>query len=410
MSYPSKQQPVAVKAINRIGRMLQNIGLSVPSLDASKLMYRAGKKTGLSDFGEGSFQPALERLLLSLREEASLSLIGRVAVTSMLFDELSNRLQLVEYRKQRVEVAKQSIERPLFVLGLPRTGTTILYELLAQDAAHRAPMSWEVSKPMPPAKPDSFHKDPRIAAVEKSMAEVEMLAPGFKAIHEIGAELPQECVSLLASHFISDQYGATFYVPGYRRWALDQDMTAAYHWHYRFLQHLQVDYAKPRWVLKTPAHLPYLPAIFAQYPDACIVQTHRHPMDVMGSVSSLACTLHSAFSDDIDPVQTGLSEVAHFSAVLTQGMQQRDAMPDRESRFFDMQFADIVTEPIVAIEKMYHHFDFEFTDQARQAMQHYLDNRPRDKHGKHQYSLNQFGLSREQHGPLFAEYCQRFSL
>ncbi|WP_101758837.1 sulfotransferase [Oceanicoccus sp. KOV_DT_Chl] len=215
---------------------------------------------------------------------------------------------------------------------------------------------------------------------------------------------------MLASHFISDQYGASFFIPGYRRWALDQDMGAAYQWHYHFLQHLQVDYMKERWVLKTPPHLAYLDSIVNQYPDAAIVQTHRAPMDVMGSTASLACTLHSAFSDDIDPIAVGLSEVEYFAEMIKRGMAQREAMPDRESRFFDVQFSDIIRDPIAEIEKIYRHFDFEFTDIARSAMQHYLDNRPREKHGKHHYTLEQFGLNRDKHGPLFSDYCQRFGL
>jgi hypothetical protein len=271
-------------------------------------------------------------------------------------------------------------------------------------------MSWEVAKPIPPAMAVNFSTDPRIEEVEKALAKTEMLAPGFKAIHEIGARLPQECVAIQASHFISDQYGATFYVPAYRRWSIDQDMTSCYRWHSQFLQHLQVDYHKSRWVLKTPGHLPYLDAIVAQYPDAAIVQTHRDPMAVMGSISSLACTLHSAFSNHIDPVKTALSEVSHFAEVLGRSLAQRDAMPDQQSRFYDISFDEIISNPISAIEAMYEHFAFEFTEEAQSAMVNYLKNRPRNKHGTHNYTLQQFGLSQEQHGPLFKVYCQRFGL
>lgn len=410
VEYPSSRQPATIKIINRVGRLLGGIGVTLPDLSSDSLLQKAVKTTGLKDFGEESFRPALDRLVEALKHEAKLSQIGRIAASGRLLDELSTRLQLIEYRKQRPEVARQQIVRPLFVLGLPRTGTTILYELLAQDSRHRAPMSWEVSKPVPPAQRETFTSDPRIEEVEKSMAALEMLAPGFKAIHEIGAQLPQECLSLLSSHFISDQYGATFYIPEYRRWSLDQDMTAAYRWHYQFLQHLQVDFSAERWVLKTPAHLPYLDTIIAQYPDAVFVQTHRQPMDVMGSISSLACTLHSAFSDDIDPLETGQSEVQHFSKVLERGMKQRDAMSDSGKRFYDIQFAAIISDPIGAIEKMYEHFGFDFTGETRQSMQNYIDSRPRNKHGKHEYTLEQFGLSQARHGVFFDTYCKRFGL
>ncbi len=408
MQYPSPDQAAAIKLINQLGRGLGVLGLSKPVLLADKLIDQACKQTGLSDFGDDSFRLGLEKLCESLRGEARLSQIGRIGARKMLLANLKIRLQLTAYRKQRPEVAEQNIQRPLFVLGLPRTGTTILYELLAQDPAHRSPLSWEVDNPMPPARAETFTTDPRIDVAEKTLNEIEILAPGFKAIHEIGARLPQECVALLAPHFISDQFGASFFIPEYRRWTLEQDMTAAYQWHYKFLQHLQVDYRKTRWVLKTPPHLAYLDTIIRQYPDAAMVQTHRDPMTVLASISSLACTLHSAFSDNIDPVETGGKEAEYFAAMLQRGMDARAEIPDGEQRIFDVQFEDIIADPIAVIESIYQHFDFDFSTVAREAMQHYLDRRPRDKHGRHQYTLEKFGLSREQHGPLFRDYCQHF--
>ena len=410
MPYPSPQQPIAIKLINRLGRGLKHVGLVAPSLSAQKLTIKAQQQTGLNDFGDDSFTLGLEKLIDSLSREAKLSQIGRLAANEMLLENLKTRLHLTEYRKQRPAVAEQKIVRPVFVLGLPRTGTTILYELLAQDPAHRAPMSWEVSQPMPPAQQQSFKTDARIASVDKTLQKTEILAPGFKAIHEIGAELPQECVAILAPHFISDQYGATFFIPDYRAWSLDQDMSAAYQWHYQFLQHMQVDYMKQRWVLKTPPHLAYLDVLVKQYPDAAIIHTHRDPMDVMGSISSLACTLRGAFSDDVYPLVAGQYELEYFSKMLKQGMTCRDAMPDQDSRFYDVHFNDLVSDPVSIIEKIYKHFDFDFTEDARSAMQAYLDNRPRDKHGTHHYTLEKFGLNREKHSHVFSEYCQRFDL
>lgn len=405
--YPSPNQPLAVKCINRAGHIVQKLGFNVPSLQADKLIAQAKEQTGLSDFGDPSFRAGLEVLIHALETEAQLSQIGRIAAKGMLTDNLAVRLQITDYRKQHPEIADTPIVQPLIIAGLPRTGTTILHELLAQDPALRSPLSWEVAKPMPPAKEETFSSDSRIAEVEAILSQTDLLAPEFKAIHEIGALLPQECVSILASHFISDQFGATFSVPSYRDWCRVQDMKAAYQWHQQFLQHMQANYMKERWVLKTPAHIGYLNALREQYPDACIVQTHRDPMDVLGSIASLACTLHGAFSDDIRPLESGPEEAAHFADLLKRGMAQRDAMPD-QSCFYDMQFTAIITDPIAAVEEMYAHFGFEYTDAARAAMQQYIDNRPRHKHGKHSYALADFGLSKEVHGHLFEDYKQRY--
>ena len=411
MAYPSKRQPKAIKFVNLLGRCLQKLEIEKPSmLPIEALITKAFTQTGLDDFGDDSFFPALEKLAVSLEREARLSQLGRIAAHAMLLDNLKLRLSLTDYRKQRPEIAQQTIKRPLFVLGLPRTGTTILYELLAQDPAHRSPSTWEVAQPIPPAQHATFHSDPRIPVVEKTVQKMESLAPGFQAIHAMGARLPQECVTLLAPHFISDQFGVSFYIPEYRHWTLGQDMTAAYRWHNEFLQHLQVDYMEQRWVLKTPPHLAYLDVLIRQYPDAAIVQTHRAPMDVLGSISSLSCTLHSAFSDSIDVSATGQAEARYFSEMLRIGMAKRSAMDDEDSRIFDIHFEDIISNPITVIESLYAHFDFDFTESARMAMQDYLESRPRDKHGEHQYSLEKFGLSEQQHAPLFVEYCEKFDL
>ncbi len=408
MRYPSPDQPAAVKAINKIGGVAQSLGMKVPGLDPEKLIAKARKRTGLVDLGDDSYHEGLDRLVEALEREARLSQIGRIGTQISLVNYLSNRLNLIEYRKQHTGVARQQIVRPIFVLGLPRTGTTIFYELLAQDLAHRCPMSWEVDEPVPPARLETFATDPRIERVEKKLAQLEVFAPGFKTIHEVGATLPQECMAIWSSQFWGDVFGATYHVPSYRRWTLEEGATEAYRWHEIFLQHAQSEYALDRWVLKTPPHLAYLNELVAQYPDAAIVWTHRDPMSVIGSISSLACTLQSAMSDHIDPVRTGQHETEYYSTLLGRGVSQREAMQDRDSRFFDVAFEDIITDPVSIIERMYAHFGFEFSDELRQRMQRYLDNRPREKHGQHQYALEDYGLSKERHGPLFSAYCERY--
>ncbi|MFN8625783.1 MAG: sulfotransferase [Candidatus Binatia bacterium] len=409
MQDPPPNRPFAIKAINKIGGVAQTLGLVVPGLDPENLLATAAKRTGLSDFGDRSFREGLEQLVAALEGEARLSQIGRIGTRARLLDNLCTRLQLIEYRQQHPKVAQQQIVRPLFVLGLPRTGTTIFYELLAQDPVHRAPMSWEVDEPMPPAQRETYASDPRIEQVDRKLAQVEVLAPGFKSIHEIGATLPQECSAMWATQFWGEVFGTPYYIPSFRRWTLEYGAVQAYRWHHQFLQHMQSEYARERWVLKTPPHLAYLNELVAQYPDAVIVWTHRDPLSVIGSVSSLACTLRSAMSDHIDPMATGPLEAEFFAALLKRGLEQREAMPDRSTRFFDVAFRDIITDPVPVIEQMYAHFGFEFSDGLRQRMQGYLASRPREKHGTHRYALEDYGLSAEKHGLLFSEYCERYA-
>ena len=199
--YPPHNRPLIIKLTNRVGQWLKNIGLDLPKIDVHQLLNQAQKDTKLTDFGDDSFTPALECLVDSLNQEAQLSQIGRITAHNMLLEALKTRLKLWDYRQQHPEISKKPITRPLVVMGLPRTGTTIFYELLAQDPAHRTPMAWEVADPFPPANEKNFSNDPRISPQEKQAKAMEALAPGFEAIHENNPHLPQECVAILASHF-----------------------------------------------------------------------------------------------------------------------------------------------------------------------------------------------------------------
>jgi hypothetical protein len=191
------------------------------------------------------------------------------------------------------------------------------------------------------------------------MALAEKLSPGFQAIHAIGARLPQESVYIFASQFMSEQLGYMFDIPDYRAWVLVHDMTATYRWHANFLQHLQVDYPGDRWVLKTPSHLKTL---LAQYPDAAIAWTHRQPLDAMASFSSLTTTLHSGFSDAVDPRAAGTQEFAHFAKTVDAGMEQRNALDP--GHFFDVSFEAICSDPKSVIGDLYDHFGIHLSPEA----------------------------------------------
>jgi hypothetical protein len=399
-------QPAYIKFINRFGRQLEKAGFSRPGLNANLLIEQAQRRTGLQNFGDESFRLGLEMLTTGLRDEARLSQIGRMAAHFNLLENLCVRLQLIEFRAKRPEVAKQQIQQPLFIMGLPRTGTTILFELIAQDPAMRSPASWEVARPIPPATSESCENDKRIKSVDRVMALAEKLSPGFQAIHALGARLPQECVYIFASQFVSEQFGYMFNIPQYRDWALDQDMTASYRWHADFLQHLQVDYGGEHWVLKTPSHLAYLKYLFAQYPDAAVVWTHRRPLDAMASFSSLASTLHGGFSDTVDPRTIGAYEFGHSSKIVGMGIQQRRVLD--QSRFFDVSFSQICSDPISVIQNLYDYFGMPFSSEAEVRMRDYLKRHPRNLHGEHRYSAEEFGLDGTQEQDLYAEYLSQY--
>jgi hypothetical protein len=399
-------QPVYVKLINRIGEQLRTAGYNKPDLNADLLIKQAKKKTGLRDFGDESFRDGLQILTAELNDQAQLSQIGQIAAYFNLLDYLCVRLQLTAFRGGRPQVARQIIKRPLFITGLPRTGTTILYELIAQDPSFRSPASWEVTKPIPPPKEKSYASDKRIRSVDRQLVLAEKLSPGFRAIHAIGAKLPQECVYILASHFISEQFGYMYNIPKYRNWALNQDMTASYRWHANFLQHLQVDFGAEHWVLKAPAHLAYLKYLVAQYPDAMIVWTHRRPLDAITSFSSLVCTLQSGFSNVINPLAIGKHEVQHFSKIVSKGMLDRSALGHRQ--IFDVNYSALCSDPISVIASLYDHFDMQLSNEAESRMRKYLIQRPKDLYGEHKYSPDDFGLDEMREKELYSSYLSCF--
>lgn len=395
-----------IRLINTIGERLERMNFAKPELHADKLISRAQRRTGLDDWGDESFRSGLEHLSASLTAQAQLSQVGRIAAYYNLLDHLCVRLRLNNYRKGRPEVAEQQINRPLFILGLPRTGTTILHELIAQDPCFRSPASWEVSRPLPPPAVHSYNSDRRIAVVDRLLDVLEKLSPGFQAIHAIGAQLPQECVYILASSFISEQFGYMYNIPDYRNWAMDQDMTHAYAWHAQFLQHLQVDTARERWVLKTPAHLAYLKYVLTQYPDASIVWTHRRPLNAIASFSSLACTLRGGFSAHVDPLATGAYEFEHFSKMAQRGMADRQVLD--KGQFIDVGFDAICTDPISVISNIYRRLGLELTHEARLSMREYLRRRPRNLYGEHRYSPDTFGLDADLEQQRYSEYLSQY--
>ena len=403
-------RPLPIRAMNAIGRLLSRVGVTPISLSEKSLFAAASKQTGFSDFGPDSFRPGLAKLLESLETEGRLTLFGRFFARRQILELLGHRLELVEYRKQHPEIADEVIRRPLFIVGLPRTGTTLLYGLLAEDPANRAPLSWEIDQPCPPAETATYSTDPRIATTSERFDQVGRLAPGFQTIHPVGALMPQECIVPTASEFMSIRFQMCFNCESYDHWMLEQDMRPTYQHHHRFLQHMQSRHKGERWILKSPGHLGPLDALFDVYPDAMIVQTHRDPIRVIPSVANLEYTMRLVSSDEVDPCRVGREMMSVWGKLLNQGMEARARHPEREERILDVSMREIVGDPIGCIEKIYRHFDLALSAEARSRMQRYLEVHPKDEFGIHRYSLEAFGLEESVVNATFKAYRERFGI
>jgi hypothetical protein len=392
---------------NAAGRLLRRIGFTLVSLDERSLLEAACRETGLDDFGGEEFREPLRLILRGLETEARLTLLGRLVARRDLLGLLTTRLRLAADRKRHLAIVHEHIARPFFIIGLPRTGTTLLHNLMGQDPASRAPQTWEVMAPSPPPERLSYETDPRIDEAERKLRWLDWLAPDFKAVHPVGARLAIECIAILSHSFLSSRFHTTYRVPSYQAWLKEQDPRPAYAYHRKFLQHLQWRTPAERWVLKAPAHCYALDALFAVYPDARVVHTHRDPRTVLGSVASLTLTLQSAFAEKLDRGEIGREVVQSWTEGLARAMRVRHAGTIAADRFFDVHYHDLLRDPIGTVRRIYAHFNLPLTARAERRMRSYLISNPQHKHGWHDYDLKTFGLdgtSLDQHFRAYREF------
>jgi Sulfotransferase family len=403
-------KPLGVRAINAVGGVLRTLGLPIARLDEAGLLDEAVRRTGLDDFGDPRFRDPLRRLLHSYETEAHLTLLGRTIARTDVVRTLENRLRMTAAHRAHPEIAAGAVRAPLFIIGLPRTGTSILHELLATDPAMRVPMTWEVMHPWPPPEAATFETDPRIAAVEKHLSGVDRVLPDFKRMHPMGARLPQECVALTAHDFATMIHHTTHRVPSYQAWLESADLRWVYASHRRQLQYLQWKAPASVWALKSPGHLWAIDALLAEYPDARIVQTHRDPLKVVASLTSLVTVLRSLASDAIDPreIARDWTERLARGLALTMRVRAERALP--AAQIFDLHFGEFMADQIGMVRRIYAHFGLTLSAEAEARMRRFLLENPSDKHGAHTYTLTAAGLDPDVERRRYAAYQQHFGI
>lgn len=396
--------------IRRGGRLVGGTGRRFVRLDEEGLIAAARRRTRLDDFGTPAFHEPLRHLLHSLETEGRLNLVGRVAAREDITRILVNRLELQRDRQQNPGIAAQEIRSPLFITGMPRSGSTLLHGLLAQDPANRVPLNWETLHPSPPPEWATHETDRRIERAEREIRWFSLLAPQFRKIHPVGARLPEECVVILSHTFLSFQFSSTYFVPSYQSWLEQQDLSPAYRFHRQFLQHLQWRCGSERWVLKAPPHLPGLRALFTVYPDAGVIMTHRDPLEVVASVASLHTVLRQTFSDAVDPLEVGPEVAGLLAGDIRRGLQVLDNGCVPPDRLLNVTYSALIADPLAVVRRIYAQFDLPLTAATETRMQRFLAEHPRDREGHHEYSLEQFGLDVARERERFRTYRERFGL
>jgi hypothetical protein len=396
----------AVRGLNLSGRTLRRLGLEPPSLDADSLHRAAYRRAALGNYGAWNFEEPLERLLKSYRDEAALTTLGRITVRELIVSLLDNLLRMEAERAANPSIEQQRIAAPVFIIGLPRTGTTHLHGLISEDPANRAPLTWEVMYPA--ASRSRADLDRARSRTATRLRWADRLAPEFMRIHAIAPDLPQECIAITAQVFMSIQFHTTHDVTSYQDWLEAASQRLGFDFHHRFLQHLQAKGAGSRWVLKAPGHLFALEGLLERYPDARIVHTHRDPLRVMASMASHATVLRRAFSDKADPRKIAADWADRWARALDKFLAVRERSPS--AQFLDVGFESIESDPLGTVERVYDFLDWPLTTSARSAMQSFLAANPKNKHGVHSYTLEQFGLSRTGQAERFRSYCERFEI
>ena len=399
-------RPLAIRGLNTIGRLLGWFGLR-HRLDAQALIQAARRRSGLQDFGDNDFMPALKALSQSLDSEANLHPFGRWVMRNRLIDILVTRLRVQALLQQHPEIREIEITPPLVIAGLQRTGTTMLHRLLAADPDTRALLSWEAISPLPHPKQQEGQPDRRIGQAKTAEKGLAYLAPEFFSIHPVEAEAPEEDVLLLEYSLMSQVPAATLNVPGYERWLAEQDMRPAYRYLKTLLQVLHWQRGGQRWVLKTPAHLEHLDVLLEVFPQARIIQTHRDPLRTTGSFSSMLAHGYGVFSDRVDAPGVARYWLEKNADMVNRALAVRDQHPDA---FIDVSYYELLEDPMASIERIYAEAGLPLTEAARDAMQATRRRNRQNKHGKHHYTLEQFGLDAEQVNQQYARYREHFQI
>jgi hypothetical protein len=411
MSTTKPTLPLALRLFNGLLAGTDALGIHLARIDVDSMLRTASQQTGLTDFGSDYFRGPLARLCKSLQHDAHLTGMGRIVARQGLLRLLENRLHFVELFKQHPEITEQEISQPLFILGMPRTGTTSLHELMALDPQFRVPLSWEVAHPFPPPQTATYHTDPRIALVQKELDQVDKILPNFKDMHPMGAQLPQECVALFAHDFVSMIFDVQFRLTQYQAWLIQEDMTEVFKNHRRWLQLLQWKCPGDTWVLKSPQYLWNIEDMLREYPDARVIQAHRDPVKVAVSVGNLTATLRGMASNDVD-----LQECSqHYADLLDYGTRKTLAARDKglllPERVIDVQFTEFRKDPVAAVRVIYDFFGLEFNQLTAQRMQSFLDSgQEAGRHGKHHYDLAASGLDLQRERARFAHYQQLYNI
>jgi hypothetical protein len=394
----------ALRAQRLIAAKWRSAMTDVLQVTADQLLAEAG----LPDAVAAGVRPGLTVAMASLAAESDMGAEGRERGIAQFRDNLRRLAEVQNDRARYPEIADVKIERPVFILGLPRCGTSLLHALIGTDRGVRTPLSWEVAAPSPPPEAATFETDPRADAFDAYVdANFQGKWADVRKAHPIGARIPQECGMILETAFQSLNPTMLFRLREYYSWYLKADTSFAYQMHKMWLQHLGWHNPQGRWVLKVQEHMYHVPELLAAYPDAVFIQPHRDPVTVMASISRLIEVIRSVSFEDQDRAELGEELLHLWHDGQARLMALRKQQPDLP--ILDIRYKDIARDPVAAVRGIYDYAGLDFTPAAEAGMQGWLAENPADKHGRHSYTLADYGLTEARVREVYADYIDTYA-
>jgi hypothetical protein len=356
--------------------------------------YLLSEKSLLSKFkgnlGEDDYKEPLSMLLDSLNNEANLSLIGKTALRYQIKSHLKIRSKIFEFLEGK-ELEKPA--SPIFVIGLPRSGTTFLFNLLSLDSNHRSPLAWEMFFPFPIVEQNTKGYKRRVKKTDFMMFFQRKLIPGLDLVHPIQSTDPEECLLITPFSLKSLLYSYMARIPSYEDYLKQTDHASVFLWHSRFLQVLESFQRPKRWLLKDPGHIGRLHEILAVYPEASFIQIHRDPVETIPSICSLTEKTRRPFTKRINKNEIGARTLSYWEGSLAKGEKEKSNIS--QDKFINLKFEDFIVKPIEQIKVIYSQLDLNLDKETERKMVDFVQNFEKVEKAKHSYELSEFGLSKE---------------
>lgn len=373
------------------------------------LHAEASRATDLDGFGDSTYREALGVLLDSLGREADLSQSGAQLIRGQIRNTLVNRLRSQEQLRHTDEESLPEIERPIVITGLVRTGSTALHHLMGQDPNLQCLEYWLAAHPQPRPPRGSWESNPDFTASAAELSFLYEHAPGLMAVHEMRPDWPEECRHLLEQSFVDDRFEVAACVPSYAEWYHHTEHGHAYRLHRRLVRLIGSTDPDRRWLLKYPVHLRQLPALLAVYPDACIVQTHRDPVEVIASYTSFITRIRALHENEVDTAALARELTESWADAAEAGLSARRD-PEVDRRFLDVHFGDFVADPLGTVRRISQHFDHELSEDAESRFSAWHAEHPQGRHGRHRYDTSALGMPEAEIRYRFSTYLDHFGM